>query len=149
MVKAQALLMEMMPCEEDCVAMAGCPLLVPTRLDQVGLLGVGVKYYPMTQDFIREARTMGISKRIPRLPREFKVGETWVFLSHPKAVVRTAVNQEGVLMEEVPGIFYVFKPKLEYLTDEKDKFDNEKKIERLKKMGAEIVEVPEDDPDHH
>jgi hypothetical protein len=29
---------------------------------------------------------MGVSRRIPAVPRDFKVGQTWIALAHPKAV---------------------------------------------------------------
>lgn len=172
MVEAKALLHHLTECQEDCKLNhpgGNCPLKVPTQLGQVGLLGVGVKYYPTVEDFARECDEQGICKRIPRLPRGFKVGETWVFLSHPKACVESTVKEEqpvanrkslvvpemlerkdrpdaDKLFREVPGVFKVFKPRLEYVSDGTE---TDEKLDRMRKAGTKIVEVPADDPDHH
>jgi len=45
---------------------------------------VGEKYYT-PESFMEEARTLGVSKRIPFIPKKLKLGETIVYLAHPKA----------------------------------------------------------------
>jgi hypothetical protein len=52
----------------------------------MGLMWVGAKYYSTAEHFLRESRTMGISKRFSQLPQDFKVGETWIALAHPQGV---------------------------------------------------------------
>jgi hypothetical protein len=37
---------------------------------------------------------MGISRLIPVIPREFKLGETWVALAHRKTFTRKVVRDE-------------------------------------------------------
>lgn len=57
-----------------------CPL--SPRLGQAGLLWVGEKWYATPADFIAEADTRGISRRIPTVPKGFILGTTWVLLAH-------------------------------------------------------------------
>ncbi len=56
----------------------------PFELRQAGLLWVGEKFYS-PESFVEEAVNMGVCKRIPAVPRGFKLGETWVLLAHKKA----------------------------------------------------------------
>ena len=53
--------------------------------DRAGLLWVGEKFYS-PDEFLAEAHALGVSRRIPALPRDFKLGETWVFLAHIAAL---------------------------------------------------------------
>lgn len=54
------------------------------------LIGVGQKYYPDVPSFIDEARTQGVSKRLPRdfKPEGLTLGQSKLILAHPKAVPR-------------------------------------------------------------
>ncbi len=54
--------------------------------ERAGLIWVGEKFYATPEEFMAEARTMGVSRRISQVPRDFQVGETWIALAHPKAV---------------------------------------------------------------
>ena len=66
-----------------------CPAASPDAFgERVGLLWVGEKFHARAEDFLEVASRLGISKRIAAVPRDFKLGETWVFLAHPKAVGR-------------------------------------------------------------
>lgn len=97
-VDGDALLATAGPCTAD---KDSCPAAQP--MGQVGLLWVGEKFYPTPADFNREALEMGISRRIPALPKGFSLGKTWVFLAHRK----------GLFLDNkrwVPGIFRIFKP---------------------------------------
>lgn len=81
-----------------------CPAADPGAFgERVGLVWIGEKFYPTVAHFAAEARRLGVSRRVAALPRGFKLGESWVWLAHPKAC-RT---DEG----EKPGVFYVWKPK--------------------------------------
>jgi hypothetical protein len=53
---------------------------------RAGLLWIGAAFYPTPEAFMEEAQRMGVSRRISAVPRDFKVGETWVALAHPKAI---------------------------------------------------------------
>ncbi len=64
---------------------------------------VGEKYYKTPQDFLDEAHRMGISKRIPFIPKDLVLGETIIFLAHNKACeVRVApvLQQAMAIVEE-------------------------------------------------
>lgn len=88
-----------------------CPICTPSIAgNQAGLMWVGDKYYS-PQSFMKEARSMGISKKIPAIPRGFEVGKHYVYLAHNKAVVEfdgVALNGNGPIV--TPGVFMVFKP---------------------------------------
>lgn len=53
--------------------------------ERAGLLWVGERHYPTPEDFLHEAQTQGVSKRISQLPTGFEPGKTIVFMAHPKA----------------------------------------------------------------
>lgn len=72
-----------------------CPVCTPPDGAHY-LLWVGKKYYS-TESFLKEAMEMGISKRIPNIPENFRIGHTWVYLAHKEC-------------SGGPGVFYVFKP---------------------------------------
>lgn len=56
------------------------------RLKRCGLLWVGEKFYDSPEDFLKESREMGISRRISNVPNNFKVGETLVLFAHITAI---------------------------------------------------------------
>lgn len=49
------------------------------------LIWVGEQYYAAPEKFMEEALRLGVSRRVPKMPRGFKVGETMVMLAHSKA----------------------------------------------------------------
>ena len=80
---------------------------------------------------------MGLSRRISAIPREFKIGETWVALAHRKAI--TAPLQFGEQPKQKAGIFHVFQPaRLEYVVREKD---SKRKLKKLEARGITLVRV--------
>lgn len=126
---------------------------------------VGEKYYT-PESFLDEAHHMGISKRIPFIPKGLELGKTVVYLAHPKAVEITqpAVLQQamGILeeartkqpklleveqIEKKPGIFTAFIPqRVEKLVWESELTDE--KREQLEKRGITPVPIPDGDKDH-
>lgn len=122
-----------------------CPFF---RIEKAGLIWVGEKFYPNTTDFSREAATMGISRRIAQIPREFKVGETWVALAHRKAIEKIEpkplesladVKTQDDFIQYTPGIFYLFRPTaIEYIVKESDTTE---KLEAMEKRGITLVKV--------
>jgi len=118
-----------------------CPLSIE-RVAQLGMLGliwVGEKFYPSPTELIKEAETMGISRRIPHLPKRFKVGETWVALAHRRCIPTKPLFDGRTDREHIPGIFRLFRPeRVEYVTkgDETEEF-----LERLVKRGITPVHV--------
>lgn len=138
-----------------------CWLCDPTE-ETAYLMNVGERFYPSPEAFVKEGIAMGFSKRIAQIPKEFKIGETIVYLSHPKACVipedRVIPDIEDNPKDHFPllkekyikGIFTAFKPKaIEriYWQSEIDRMsDDEKKI--LKRRGVTPVGVPDHDPKH-
>lgn len=125
-------LFEVKPCDGNCER---CPMnLKDLRL---GLMWVGEKYYPTVDAFNREAFAMGVSKRISQIPKDFKVGETWIALAHPKAVVTEIVA--GVEIGYAPGVFRAFKPdRIEYVVTGNE---TEEELDRLEKRGFTLINV--------
>jgi hypothetical protein len=108
-------------------------------MGKVGLLWVGEKFYATPADFVAEANRMGVSRRIPAVPKGFKVGETFVWLAHRGAV--PAVDLDGK-WEPTPGVFQVFRPIRVEVVVTGDEPDEE--IEGLLKRGLSPVKVVRD-----
>ena len=84
---------------------------------------------------------MGISRRIPAVPRDFELGKTFVFLAHPK--VRESANGEWI-----GGVFRIFKPdRIEKIITATQAQD-ETEMNRLVEAGITPVIVLDDDRDH-
>jgi len=113
--------------QEQC---ATCPLSMP--LGRVGLLWIGEKFYRSPQQFLDEAGRMGVSRRIAAIPRDFKLGETWVFVAHRKGI-------ENPDKSYTPAVFQVFRPqRIEYVVKDDD---SEEKLKRLTERGITLVRV--------
>jgi hypothetical protein len=112
------LLWSRIPCENG--RCETCPLSNAFESGPALLVFVGAEHYPTVKDFTDEAIRMGISRRIPVVPKEFIPGKTWVMLAHTKAVVeqkpiwREDTGQMALVprIETVysPGIFGMFLP---------------------------------------
>lgn len=127
------------PCETD--NCAACPFggAAPGR---AGILWVGSKFYT-PESFAREALTMGVSRRIPSVPKGLKPGETWVVLAHRKVPGLGEEGQPGPGIYHEgrpgPGIFHAFRPShVEYVVQDDD---DEEKLERLSQRGIVLVRV--------
>lgn len=120
----------------DC---AHCPMPAISAMPRAGLLWIGTEFYPLPNHFVAEAAHQGVSRRIPQLPRDFRVGETWVLLAH-----RKAVNKSHLIDRKEntgPGIFAAFKPeRIEQVVSEEDARDAGK-MQRLRDRGIEPVIV--------
>ena len=130
------------------------------------IMGVGEKYYKTPQDFMEEADRLGVSKRIPFIPKELELGKTVVYLAHPKAcqvkespalqramaIIRPPEETQVQLMEVEKveckvGIFSAFIPqRVEKLIWEHDATPEE--LEKLEKRGITPVIVKDGDVDH-
>jgi hypothetical protein len=141
-----------------------CPVSHPPT--RAGLDWVGVQHYPTVEHWMREARDVGISRRITAVPKDFEVGKTWVFLGH-----RAAIHEEcpkrlgpghpplGSIAEphplpaeatpcdeckgtgelKLPGIFTVYRPtRIEKIVDEEVSAEE---VAALEKRGIEPVIV--------
>ena len=150
------------PCEDK---WPGCFVCEP-KDEPAFIMGVGERYYKTPADFITEGARLGISKRIPFIPKELELGKTIVYLAHPKAcqVTHPAVLQKAMaivsggeqdqprlLESEKPeykmGIFSAFIPhRVEKLIWEKDATVEE--LESLQKRGITPVVIKDGDTDH-
>lgn len=164
-------LVDMKECEEFAV----CPFCNPTKMKSAWLMGVGRKYYT-PRSFMEEANKLGVSKRIHAVPKEFKLGESWILLTHPDAGTKEFDShefKEGIQVNDhlvkckhceqtwgdmdsepttkckrkVPAIFTAFRPeKIEILVWKSEA--TAEKIEELESRGLSVVIIPDGDSDH-
>jgi len=150
----------------DCTETVYRPCILcdePERVGKAGLLWIGEKFYKTPADFEREGVQMGLSRRISAIPRNFKVGETWVLLAHSKTIreyeeVEVDVPDEALTPEGptkaieqrekwIPGIFTLWKPsRIEKICKESER--GSEAISKLLEQGITPVFVPDDDKDH-
>lgn len=113
-----------------------------------GLMWIGKKFYTPSE-FTAESVRLGVSKRISAIPRNFVLGETWIYLAHLEAGEMPEESETEIFkVKRVPAIFYCFKPtaieKIISETEAKDPVE----MEKLKRAGITPVVVPDDDADH-
>lgn len=122
-----------------------CPLCKNTAsMGRGGLLWIGTQFYSSVEMFEAEVKALGVSRRITTLPRDFKLGETWVLLAHPKGVIKPCGDLQA---KYVPAIFRVWKPeRIERIYKEGQR-DSEA-VQADIKRGITPVFVPDNDKDH-
>jgi len=90
-----------------------CPLCFPLKTDSFGLMFVSSKAYT-PENFIKEAKMIGVSKRIPEIPKGIRLNETWILLAYSKYPFhpKTEFEETGLKAEPKlePAVFYAFKP---------------------------------------
>jgi len=94
-------------CElDDAEWCSRCPMGGGIPQGRHGLIWIGEKFYPMPADFMREVQMMGVSRRLPAVPRGFALGETQVYLAHRKAVMLGwGCEAHGSLVEDsIPAL---------------------------------------------
>ena len=136
-----------------------CPLCYPNEED-AGLLWTGEKFYT-PESFMKESHLMGISRRIPQIPKGLKVGKTVVYMAHRKAIVErvpTTARTKPLVNGEVnglfktkftAGIFMAFVPqRVEMLVSEHTS-TNDLEMAKLKKRGITPVVVPDEHLSDH
>jgi hypothetical protein len=128
-----------------CSCWVGCPVCYPSTESQpYGLLWVGESFYTPT-NFIAEAVKMGISRRIAAVPRNLKLGETWVLFAH-RSACGARIDEDGD-REGIPGVFYAFRPqRIEKLIWERDA--KNELLEDLQRRGITPVIIPDGDLNH-
>jgi len=119
----------------------------------VGLLWIGEKFYQTPDKFNKEAYIQGVSRRISAIPKDFKAGETWVWLAHRKTITEICKNCSGtgkayndkckVCNGEgfiyIPAVFQVFKPTaIEYVVKGNE---SEEEIEKLERRNITPVRI--------
>jgi hypothetical protein len=143
-----------------------CPLCMETeKMGKAGMLWIGEQFYPTPESFDREGATMGFSRRIHAVPRNFKVGETWILLAHPNGhnIPCETCEHSGLVLEDelaslcpdckgagrkvAAAIFKVWRPsRIEKILAESKRGTDE--VKDLEEKGITVVFVPDDDPDH-
>jgi hypothetical protein len=87
-----------LPRADEIHAKWGGEIAYVSRIGRCGLIWIGEQHYKTPQEFMREAAQMGVSRRIVAVPKDFKIGETWVLLGHRKAIEK-ACSECGDLPE--------------------------------------------------
>jgi len=130
---------------KSCHGLCGFP-------ERLGLIWIGGKYYPTPEAFSAEAVRMGVSRRIPAVPKDFVVGETVILLGHRKCQFKVDLDKvkspegydvkvEAEGYEDRPGIFRTFIPeKIEYCVKGDE---TEEELEALEKRGFTLVKIVE------
>jgi len=119
--------------------------------DKAGLIWIGAKFYATPEAFMAEAEAMGVSRRISQVPRDFKVGETWIALAHPKAIPGECEHgapadkpcakcPKGESAGEWRGgVVTFFKPvAMEYVVKGDE---SEEELDKLEERGFRLVKV--------
>jgi hypothetical protein len=136
------------------------------KLERAGLLWIGAAFYPTPGDFMREAAALGVSRRIPAIPRGFRLGVDWVLMAHPAALERAPRTEEereelaelnkARAKDELPlltgvtrgGVVTMFQPvRFEKIVTDTEAKD-EAAMAALAEKGITPVAVPDNDPDH-
>lgn len=138
------------PCPVECSTYQERGRCEPFQQDRAGIMWVGAKFYPTPEAWASEAKTQGVSKRISQVPKDFVVGETWIFIGHRKAIVETCSCVQNDAPElgcekckgtgkiEKPGVFHAFKPtRIEIVIDET--YTQEKVDELIKKGFTPVI----------
>lgn len=102
---------------------------------------IGEKFYSPAE-FIREARSVGISKKVASIPKVFEFGKDIIFLAHIKAVVDYDDDDDPFS----PGVFMSFKPEwVDIVIDDPNNIPT-KAIALKEKFGdrARLVKIEQD-----
>lgn len=121
---------------QNCKNEVGTPFncVLKNLPEKMGLMWVGEKFYSPDQ-FAAEAAAVGISKRIHSIPRDFKVGQTWIALAHIKA----ANHYPGPVPVKGPGVFMFFRPsRIEYVVTGSETTEQ---LEQMETRGISLVRV--------
>ncbi|WP_138994310.1 hypothetical protein [Larkinella sp. C7] len=121
--------------EQQSCRISGCSDCFPFKvMKRYGLMWVGEKYYKTPAYFTEETARMGISKRLPFIPKGFNVGMDWILLAHRKCPFETLTGTDFR-----PGIFTAFCPQqIDYIVkgDESDEF-----LQEVYDKGIHLVDV--------
>lgn len=135
-----------------------CPLGL-NPVERSGLIWIGERFYKTPEIWLREANKMGVSRKIKAVPRDFVLGETWVFVAHRKAIQETCSNciaglrisddgrlskkdkcpecEKGIISQK--AIFHAFKPTaIEYVIKGDE---TQEELEALVKRGLTPIKV--------
>ncbi len=139
------------PREDLCVDDLNCRVCYPNQRDDVFkdyLIWVGREYYT-DESFNHEARTQGISRRIPYIPQELVMGHSVIYLAMRGNInTRAGVDRDGRPVKK-NGIFMAYIPqRLDLLVWQSDADDDPAYIDELASRGITAVIIPDGDEDH-
>ncbi len=82
-----------------------CPSCLPP--EKAYVVWVGESFYETPEQFLEEARRMGISRKIHAVPEDLEIGD-WIFLGYRKIIPtgEYAKDKSEIL---APGIFHAFQ----------------------------------------
>jgi len=157
--------------QKECLAphhyCARCPANAErsmVTMERCGLLWIGEAFYATPADWIDEASKLGVSRRIPAVPKDFVLGTHWVMVAHRKGMTRpceSCVGQpadfkcprcDGKGLAYLPAIFHLFKPSaIEYVvkgTETKETLANlrERGITPVKVIRQGVLDFPKEEP---
>ena len=129
-----------LPCRnEDC---GGCPMDQGGAYGRAGLIWIGEAFYPTPEDFQREAKAMGISRRIAAVPRGFEIGKTFVFLAHRCVVPDVTIEGNPAFG---PGVFQIFVPtRIEIICDGTEPVEQIAEYEGRGLTPVKVIRIGED-----
>jgi len=126
-----------------------CPICFP-KDERYGLMWVGNSFYTPSS-FIEEGKKLGVCKRIPFLPKQLVLGESWVLLAHRKAGMKKMKDKNSLTGENEKvcnAIFYSFKPERAEMLITESKSKNKRFVHKLIRRSITPIIVPDDDTDH-
>lgn len=137
------------PLSTNCDCDQYCPICYPKTLIKHAIMWVGDKYYSPSS-FIAEAEKQGISKKIATVPRDIKIGETWILLAHKKAGSKMVpdekkTNGNNTIIDppmkeiKIPAVFYAFRPTHIEKIITKKQARNKKLVKDLRDRGITPV----------
>lgn len=124
----------------------GCPMFGLDSIGKAGLLWIGAMHYKTPGHFDLESQALGVCRRISAIPKDFVVGETWVFLAHPNVIPGLDDEGEQVLL---PGAFKMFRPSAIEKIVTQTQAEDKDEMAALSERSITPVIVPDDDPDHN
>ncbi len=127
-----------------------CPMGFCMPEGRHGLIWIGEKHYKAPQEFLAEARKMGLSRKIKTVPKNFRLGETIVYLAH-RCAVQTVEHGTplGDVQKMLPGVFSTFMPTGIDLVVADAENVPEKAEKLAEQYGARVIQVvraPESNP---
>lgn len=101
-------------------------------------LTIDVKNYPTPEEFFREAREMGISRRLNNgMPKGFEIGKSHAFIIHSKGMLSQGEDGKDVYK---PAFVGVFKPEaIQYVVSGSE---SAAYLKSLVDKGITLVNVP-------
>lgn len=118
--------------QAECAGKQCFPFCVVKRY---AMMWVGEKFYKTPDHFEQEVAQMGISKRLPFVPKGFVVGTDWVLLAHPKTPFFDAAGN----CELKKAIFMAFCPQaIEYVVKGTE---TPEELQALADQGITLVQV--------